>query len=191
MKKQRKVLKLLCQFFLTQLSNRFFFFIWIAIRDVDTETIIFYEPVTWAIFSPYDYNPTFDAALDVSFQHMNIFDAKSLLENICGPLEATISKENLKLSIEVLLKDVDYPVLGPGFSQVPGGQEYQNRSVFSWHYYCQFLDKADISPKGILTEVFCDLFWGPSAFSTVEKRVQELGGGQMLTEVIKKKKNKN
>ena len=114
---------------------------------------------------------------------MNIFDAKSLLENICGPLEATISKENLKSSIEVLLKDVDYPVLGPGFSQVPGGQEYQNRSVFSWHYYCQFLDKADQSPKGILTEVFCDLFWGPSAFSTVEKRVQELGGGQMLTEV--------
>ena len=117
---------------------------------------------------------------------MNIFDAKSLLENICGPLETKISKENLKSSIEVLLKDIDYPVLGPGFSQVPGGQGYQNRSVFSWHYYCQFLDKADTSPKGILTEVFCDLFWGPSAFSTVEKRVQELGGGQMLTEVMKK-----
>ena len=27
-------------------------------------------------------------------------------------------------------------VFGPGFSSVPGGPDFLNRTVFSWHYYC-------------------------------------------------------
>ena len=27
-------------------------------------------------------------------------------------------------------------VFGPGFATVPGGPDYLNRTVYSWHYYC-------------------------------------------------------
>ena len=30
-------------------------------------------------------------------------------------------------------------VFGPGFKTVPGGSDYLNRTVMSWHYYCWFL----------------------------------------------------
>lgn len=32
-----------------------------------------------------------------------------------------------------------FQVFGPGLSQVPGGPEYLNRTVMSWHYYCWVL----------------------------------------------------
>ena len=155
---------------------------------MDTNSIIFYEPVTWALFAPYDYNPYFDPVVDFSFQHLTIFNAKSALESVCGPLLPNITtlEYNFKNNLgkeQLEMKSVDYPVLGPGFSQVPGGSEYQNRSVLSWHYYCQFLDKKKENSKSILTQIFCDMFWGPESFKTVDKRVAEIGGGSMLTEV--------
>ena len=160
-----------------------------AIRTVDTNSIIFYEPVTWALFAPYDYNQYFDPIVDFSFQHLTIFNAKSALESICGPLLPNITQEynfkNYLAQQQLEMKSVDYPVLGPGFSQVPGGSEYQNRSVLSWHYYCQFLDGGK-NTRSILTQIFCDMFWGPEAFQTVDKRLGEIGGGSMLTEVILK-----
>ena len=162
-----------------------------AIRTVDTNSIIFYEPVTWALFAPYDYNPYFDPVVDFSFQHLTIFNAKSVLESICGPLsnisnslEYNFKNDLVQQQKQHEMKSVDYPVLGPGFSQVPGGSEYQNRSVLSWHYYCQFLDGGK-NAKSILTQIFCDMFWGPESFKTVDKRVEEIGGGSILTEVIK------
>ena len=72
------------------------------------------------------------------------------------------------------------------FEHCAGGSEYENRSVLSWHYYCNFLDGGKTaSVNSILTQIFCDLFWGPEAFQTVDKRTKEIGGGSMLTEVTK------
>ena len=30
--------------------------------------------------------------------------------------------------------------MGSGFDHVPGGEAYRDRSVYSWHYYCWFLE---------------------------------------------------
>ena len=54
-------------------------YIFSAIRAEDPDTIIFYEPVTWALFAPFDYNPLFDPILAFSFESLDIFDVKSVL----------------------------------------------------------------------------------------------------------------
>ena len=76
-------------------------------------------------------------------------------------------------------------ILGPGFSQVPGGPEFQNRSVFSWHYYCELFEpyNDNTTISSILNQFFCDVLFGPDVFHTVDVRTKELGGGSMLTEV--------
>ena len=75
------------------------------------------------------------------------------------------------------------PVLGPGFAQVPGGPEYNNRSVMSWHYYCEVFDSnGDTTVSSILVQFFCDIVFGPDVFNTVKIRTEEIGGGSMLTE---------
>eukprot|EP00756_Hemistasia_phaeocysticola_P023144 Hpha_TRINITY_DN15873_c1_g2::TRINITY_DN15873_c1_g2_i1::g.189773::m.189773/K05991/E3.2.1.123; endoglycosylceramidase len=64
-------------------------------------------------------------------------------------------------------------VVGSGFTHVPGGEEYKNRSAFSFHYYCQsFGDKRKL----------CDPIIGPQVMHAVLGEVAEMGGSSMMTE---------
>ena len=63
------------------------------------------------------------------------------------------------------------PVFGTGFTQVPGGLDYNNRSVLSWHYYCELFDSRvgnETTQMETLIQVFCDAFFGPNVFNTVK-----------------------
>ncbi|XP_066291353.1 endoglycoceramidase-like isoform X1 [Branchiostoma lanceolatum] len=98
----------------------------LAIRTVDDEAMIFYEPVTWGyMFS----------------------------------------------------QDGDF---GSGFEHVPGGKAFQNRSVFSYHYYCSLYHEGQPYPE--YKRVACDQIVGPKLFSAVQEDLAVLGGGSFLTE---------
>jgi len=103
------------------------------IREVDDETIIFYEPVTWGMVFP------------GSFIHST----------------------------------------GSGFDHVPGGPDYRNRSVLSFHYYCWFgpVDgPGGSAPMKPVTRAACESGFAPKVFNAVAKDLKKLGGGSMVTE---------
>jgi endoglycosylceramidase len=67
-------------------------------------------------------------------------------------------------------------VTGSGFDHVPGGEKYQDSSVFSFHYYCWWYNEDDMSRKT------CDKLFGPKVFEQAVRDVRTIGGATMLTE---------
>ncbi len=128
-----------------------------AIRSVDDETLLFWEPVTWAYWFPLRTNPAFDAVLTEILSKLSVADFMPVVNAICG----TGRDDSSNADLEELIRDlgtlvklaqskiwdkyapqpqlVNPPVFGPGFTQVPGGENYLNRTVFSWHYYCPII----------------------------------------------------
>ena len=66
---------------------------------------------------------------------------------------------------------------GSGFSQVPGGKSYANKSVFSFHYYCWWYTDGENLEKRT-----CDDKFGPKVFEEAIENARHLGGSTMLTE---------
>ncbi|UJR12067.1 hypothetical protein I4U23_016245 [Adineta vaga] len=101
-----------------------------AIRSVDNQTLIFYEPVTWGVRLNGKY-------------------------------------------------------LGSGFTHVPGGNDYRNRSVFSYHYYCSILQIEPVPGNETIPSfdrILCDDIEGPALFDSTLTDVKQLGGSSFLTE---------
>ncbi|CAF1172342.1 unnamed protein product [Adineta steineri] len=101
-----------------------------AIRSVDNDTLIFYEPVTWGVRLNGKY-------------------------------------------------------FGTGFTHVPGGDDYRNRSVLSYHYYCIILSVKpvpDNSTIPVFDRLLCDDVEGPALFRSVQTDLAQLGGSAFLTE---------
>ncbi|CAF1355713.1 unnamed protein product [Didymodactylos carnosus] len=101
-----------------------------AIRSVDNDTLIFYEPVTWGVRLNGKY-------------------------------------------------------FGTGFSHVPGGAQYQNRSVLSYHYYCTILSLVPVPGNEsipVFDRTLCDDIEGPAIFRSVAVDLNQLGGSSFLTE---------
>jgi|TARA_B100000242_G_scaffold217824_1_gene159242 endoglycosylceramidase len=74
-------------------------------------------------------------------------------------------------------------IAGSGFTQVPGGPNYRNRSCFSFHYYCgSFV--SDWEDKPVEQKLICDHVTGPLVMEAVKKDLKTLGGAQMMTEGI-------
>ncbi len=74
---------------------------------------------------------------------------------------------------------------GTGFTHVPGGNDYRNRSVLSYHYYCITLSVVPVpgnSTIPIFDRVLCDGVEGPALFHSVQTDLVELGGSAFLTE---------
>jgi endoglycosylceramidase len=92
-----------------------------AIRSVDNDHIILYEPVTWGM----------------------IFNGE---------------------------------ISGSGFDEVPGGIEFADKSIFSFHYYCWWYQNTTFAKQT------CDKLFGPKVFNQVQEDVQKMGGSYMLTE---------
>jgi len=74
---------------------------------------------------------------------------------------------------------------GTGFTNVPGGNDYRNRSVLSYHYYCTVLALVPVPGNGtipIFDRVVCDDVEGPALFRSVQNDLVQLGGSAFLTE---------
>ncbi|CAF0809908.1 unnamed protein product [Adineta ricciae] len=74
---------------------------------------------------------------------------------------------------------------GSGFSHVPGGNNYRNRSVFSYHYYCSILQIQPVPGNETIPSfdrILCDDVEGPALFASTMIDVKQLGGSSFLTE---------
>ncbi len=74
---------------------------------------------------------------------------------------------------------------GTGFTQVPGGNDYRNRSVLSYHYYCTILQLIPVPGNKTIPafdRVLCDDVEGPALFRSVQTDLSQLGGSAFLTE---------
>ncbi|UJR21736.1 hypothetical protein I4U23_024811 [Adineta vaga] len=101
-----------------------------AIRSVDNDTLIFYEPVTWGVRLNGKY-------------------------------------------------------FGTGFTHVPGGDDYRDRSVLSYHYYCIILSLIPVPGNAtipVVDRLLCDDVEGPALFHSVQTDLNQLGGSAFLTE---------
>ncbi|CAF1253924.1 unnamed protein product [Rotaria sp. Silwood1] len=75
--------------------------------------------------------------------------------------------------------------VGTGFTHVPGGDSYRDRSVLSYHYYCIVLSLDPVPGNGtipIFERVLCDDIEGPAVFESVRVDLLRLGGSAFLTE---------
>lgn len=71
--------------------------------------------------------------------------------------------------------------LGTGFDHVPGGDEYQNVSALSYHYYCAtFLPAYGKEP--VWRRAVCDSLVAPLVFRSVGDEVSKTGGALLMTE---------
>ena len=74
---------------------------------------------------------------------------------------------------------------GTGFTHVPGGDDYRDRSVLSYHYYCIILSLIPVPGNEsipIYDRVLCDDVEGPALLRSVQIDVRQLGSGAFLTE---------
>jgi endoglycosylceramidase len=78
--------------------------------------------------------------------------------------------------------DEPHGAAGSGFSEVPGGAAYANRSALSYHYYCWWLSQSGTEPMPQLEKKTCDGLFAPQVFDTVAHDIARLGGASMLTE---------
>jgi len=78
----------------------------------------------------------------------------------------------------IFYEPITWDVTPVGFTQVPGGDTYQNRSVLSWHYYCWTFDGNNMNPIrwGLCKVEQVDMFYLRS------RDVDRLGGAGFLTE---------
>jgi len=173
-----------------------------AIRSVDDETIIFWEPVTYAYFINTQPNIILDGVLDAFLKTHNFTEFLPILKQVCGEMADDIG-ELEKLNFEkgvskflISLGEATFhrfntiddkagrpSTLGPGFTAPPGGPEYLNRTAMSWHYYCWALGYSSDQEFDPVLKAVCDDLLGPMVFTTVDARAKELGGSAtMLTE---------
>ncbi|TRY67375.1 hypothetical protein TCAL_12092 [Tigriopus californicus] len=169
-----------------------------VIREQDDETLIFWEPVTWAYTFPGSSHGLKDVILEAFFKNIKSYELSMLIQAFCGTKSDTNNSElsnfiqNLMHSVT---RNVTYQfskglgakpsVFGTGFQTVPGGPDYRNRTVMSWHYYCWAwgFNGGNAEPFDPLIRDLCDNFLGPLEFQTVQDRTEEVGGsGRMLTE---------
>ena len=73
------------------------------------------------------------------------------------------------------------PAFGTGFTKVPGGEEWKQKSVLSWHYYYPPLTYSTTSFPWWHRALAHWLF-GPGVFLGSEKESRKLGAGSLLTE---------
>jgi len=171
-----------------------------AIREVDDETIIFWEPVTYAYFVNTEPNLILDSVIDMFMKSHNMLEFLPILQQVCGDMAVAapaVPWQDLAQEVMASLGEAqghrfnsvtgeaERPsVLGPGFTAPPGGKDYLNRTAMSWHYYCWALGYGhDSDPYDPVLRTVCDDLLGTMVFNTVDARAQELGGSAtMLTE---------
>lgn len=72
-------------------------------------------------------------------------------------------------------------IAGSGFTHVPGGDDYKNRSAYAYHYYCGSLVQ-NWEGKPELTKYFCDDVLANLVYESVDEEIKKFGGASMMTE---------
>ena len=75
----------------------------------------------------------------------------------------------------------DNKIFGNGLNQVPGGIEYSNTSVYSYHYYCSAF-VLNSEKHLILRKDVCDKYLAPKIFKNTLEHINSVGGSSFLTE---------
>jgi len=91
----------------------------------------------------------------------------------------------LKIFHFIILVRLNGKYFGTGFTHVPGGDDYRNRSVLSYHYYCIILSVIPVPGNSTIPtfdRVLCDDVEGPALFRSVQTDLNQLGGSAFLTE---------
>ena len=89
------------------------------------------------------------------------------------------------ISFFCILVRLNGKYFGTGFTQVPGGDDYRNRSVLSYHYYCTILAIEPVPGNKtipVFDRVLCDDIEGPALFRSVQTDIAQIGGSAFLTE---------
>ena len=72
-------------------------------------------------------------------------------------------------------------VMGTGFTHVPGGEAYKNRSALSFHYYCTTFD-PNWQNEPAARRLTCDSLIGPHIFKAIKEDIAQIGGASIMTE---------
>lgn len=94
-----------------------------------------------------------------------------------------INKETSQGSLYLVRLNGKYA--GSGFTHVPGGDDYRDRSVFSYHYYCTIIAIDPVpgnSTIPIFERAICDDVEGPALFRSVQNDLAQVGGSSFMTE---------
>ncbi|ESN95342.1 hypothetical protein HELRODRAFT_86747 [Helobdella robusta] len=74
-------------------------------------------------------------------------------------------------------------LFGSGFKELPGGESFQNRSVFSYHIYCWVMNVSALHSKYPWPlKALCDSILASNIFLTVADDILKTGGSSFLTE---------
>ncbi|XP_040567207.2 endoglycoceramidase [Lepeophtheirus salmonis] len=164
------------------------------IWSIQNDAVIFFEGATWGTAFPIEKNSIIDKLLFMIFRNIDFKYIMKIVKPACDSKKGMPSEEelreimthvkealsNVNLSQEIDQK-IDTSVLGPGYKTVPGGANYRNRTVLSWHHYCPIAGRG--TQTSFLEKIICFHIVGPAAFKSVGIRLKELGGtGSMLTE---------
>lgn len=79
----------------------------------------------------------------------------------------------------IFYEPITWDVTPTGFTSVPGGNDYVNRSVLSWHFYCWTFDENNMNP---INWGFCDTVLSDDYFGMRVLDREKLGGASFLTE---------
>jgi endoglycosylceramidase len=71
-------------------------------------------------------------------------------------------------------------VLGSGFTVAPGGEEYSDRAVFAFHYYCWWRDVTSLPPT--FQRKSCEQWFYPQVANAVAKDQAAMKSAAFLTE---------
>lgn len=77
----------------------------------------------------------------------------------------------------ILLVRLNGKYVGTGFTHVPGGDTYRNRSVLSYHYYCIVFSLAPVPGNEsipVFERVICDDVEGPDVFKSVKVNIRKV-----------------
>merc|ERR1719167_559499 len=107
-----------------------------ALRTVDNEKLVFWEPVTYAYFFDINPSPLLEMVLDAYLKANNISLFYPILKKACGELEDK-SLPQIDFNLDTLKETLTNQknnrenkkkpsVLGPGFTAPPGGPDYLN-----------------------------------------------------------------
>lgn len=187
-----------------------------AIRAIDDQTLIFWNPPFTSNLVPFSVPTYFDnlmenyfakhsladfmklgspcGNLDLGFQkEKDIPKSMSALDTVFEVLSKVLSFQMVSAASQALLYDwfeevganAELPAFGFGMRHVPGGPEFLNRTVMSWHYYCLaiFDNPSSQGPYPPILQRLCDKTLGPKHFEAIREQAKLLGGsGTMLTE---------
>ena len=111
-----------------------------AIREVDDETFIFYEGVTWGMWFPFRTNPLFDALLEDVLQSLSLADVQPILDKVCAAPATGVREERSVGHQEHLDLFVDL------YHRLRDVVELARSAIWDWRRNLTIFDEVDGNP---------------------------------------------